>query len=80
MLFQNKLIQQLKRELAQSVLRNKKATGSSTTVQELKENGIEVPNGDVIVDDLLITATGPEAAKSFGQAIVSKLQEKMIPF
>lgn len=66
--------------LQAGVLTNKKATGSSTTIQALKENGIEVPAGDVIVDNLLITATGPEAAKSFGQAIASKLQEKMIPF
>jgi protease I len=66
--------------LQAGILKNKKATGSATTIQALKENGIDVPIGDVIVDDLLITATGPEAAKSFGQAIASKLQEKMIPF
>lgn len=58
------------------VLQDKKATVWTSPLDKnpkkvLEENGAEYQDKDVVVDDRIITANGPEAAKEFGEAILS---------
>ena len=59
------------------VLSGKKATVWSSnmdrsTVQILKESGAEYIDSDVITDEKLITANGPEAAQKFAEEIINR--------
>lgn len=52
------------------LLKNKKATVFSSEIDVIKEKSANYTKEDVVVDGKLITANGPAAAKSFGEAIV----------
>lgn len=61
------------------VLKGKRATVwtsplDKTGEKALKENGAEFLKEDVVVDGRIITASGPEAAKVFGEKIVEALK------
>ena len=61
------------------VLQDKKATVWSgpmdkSPVNILKEGGAIYQNEDVVVDNNIITANGPEAAAKFGEALVRALK------
>ena len=57
------------------ILSGKKATVFSSEVQKLKDKGAECTGKDVERDGNIITASGPQAAKEFGNAIVQALTE-----
>ena len=61
------------------VLQGKKATVWSSVmdksaVKTLKENGVIYEDKPVVVDEKIITASGPDAAKEFGEEIIKALQ------
>jgi protease I len=61
------------------VLQGKKATVWSSPMDKspinmLKEAGAAYQNEDVVIDDKIITANGPDAAESFGEALVEMLK------
>lgn len=60
------------------VLEDRKATvfKDDEFIDELKKNGAIYKDEDVIVDENLITANGPDAAEKFGLAIVEALSNK----
>ncbi len=55
------------------VFKNKKATVFSSEVEELKKWGANYTGKKVEVDGNIITASGPEAAKQFGEKILEIL-------
>lgn len=55
------------------VLKGKKATAYPSQRNQLKKQGAVVVTDAVAVDGKIITGTGPEAAKEFGQAIANAL-------
>ena len=57
------------------ILSGKKATVFSSEVQKLKDKGAECTGKDVERDGNIITASGPQAAKEFGNAITQALTE-----
>ena len=57
------------------ILSGKKATVYSSETQRLKDKGVECTGKDVERDDNLITASGPKAAKGFGEAIAGALAD-----
>ncbi len=63
-----------------SVLTGKRATGWNGDGQLgtiYEDLGVEyVAKEDIVVDDAIITATGPAVAKEFGERIVALLQDK----
>lgn len=64
---------------ATSILTGKQATGwnADGSLETLfASTGCEYIPKPVVVDDLLITAEGPHAAREFGQAIVSALKKR----
>jgi len=67
------------RILAQAgVLRGKRATGwngDNALPALYKELEIQYDPKDVVVDDGIITATGPNAAREYGEQIIALLQE-----
>ena len=63
------------------VLNNKKATVWSNNLDKsaikiLKEEGVNYQDEPVVVDDKIITANGPLAARKFGEKIVEVLTKK----
>ncbi|MCA9770114.1 DJ-1/PfpI family protein [Candidatus Dependentiae bacterium] len=61
------------------VLTGKEATGwngDGKLGDIFKEHGVKYINKEVVVDDTLITATGPSAAQEFGEKIISLLQDQ----
>ncbi len=60
------------------VLRNKRATGwngDNALPALYKEFDIQYDPKDVVFDDNIITATGPNAAREYGEQIIALLQE-----
>jgi protease I len=57
------------------ILSGKKATVFGSEVQKLKDKGAECTGKDVERDGNIITASGPQAAKEFGNTIASVLTE-----
>ncbi|MBI2624907.1 MAG: DJ-1/PfpI family protein [Candidatus Nealsonbacteria bacterium] len=62
------------------VLKGKKATVWSSPLDKspiriLKENGVIYKEGPVVADDKMVTASGPDAAKEFGEIIVGVLTQ-----
>lgn len=57
------------------ILSGKKATVSGSETQKLTNKGAECTGKDVERDGNIITASGPPAAKEFGNAIVQALKE-----
>ena len=57
------------------ILSGKKATVYSSEVQTLKDKGAECTGKDVERDGKIITASGPQAAEEFGNAIAQALTE-----
>jgi protease I len=57
------------------ILSGKKATVYSSEVQRLKDKGAECTGKDVERDGKIITASGPQAAQEFGNAIAQALTE-----
>ena len=57
------------------VLRGKKATVYPTdeTLRLFRENEVSYTQADVVVDGKIVTASGPQAAKKFGEKIVEFL-------
>ena len=55
------------------LLKNKKATTYSSTINDVKSNGAKYTGADVERDGNIITASGPAAAQQFGEAIVKAL-------
>lgn len=58
------------------VLKGRKATAFPSSVAILKSHGAIVMSDPVVVDDKVVTAVGPEAAKKFGQELVKVLGGK----
>ncbi len=56
------------------ILAGKKATVYESGVEQITAQGAKYTKKDVEIDDNIITACGPAAAKSFGQTIVSALK------
>ena len=54
---------------AAGLLKNKKATVSSSGIPYLKEKGALVVNQDVVQDGIIITASGPQASQKFAETI-----------
>jgi protease I len=57
------------------ILSGKKATVFSSETQKLTDKGAECTGKDVERDGNIITASGPQAAKEFGNALVQALKE-----
>ena len=60
------------------VLENKRATGwngDNELGAIFKEHNINYKNEDIVVDGLIITAVGPNAAREFGEQIISLLED-----
>lgn len=57
------------------LLKNKKATTYSSTVNEIKSAGANYTGADVEMDGNIITASGPAAAQKFGETIVMALSQ-----
>lgn len=57
-----------------SVLKGKKATVFASGESDLKNAGAIYTGKDVEIDGKIITASGPKAAKAFGEAIVKALK------
>lgn len=55
------------------LLKNKKATTYSSTVNDLKSAGANYTGADVERDGNIITASGPTAAQKFGETLVEAL-------
>jgi protease I len=60
------------------VLKGKKATVWSSlldkrSIKILQENGVDYQENDLVIDEKIITASGPAVAEEFGQAIVKAL-------
>jgi len=55
------------------LLKNKKATVWQDGAEELKASGAIYTGKDLEIDSKIITANGPAAAKSYGQAIVQMI-------
>ncbi|HHT9109997.1 MAG TPA: DJ-1/PfpI family protein, partial [Candidatus Brocadiaceae bacterium] len=55
------------------LLKDKKATTYSSTVNDIKACGAKYSGADVERDGNIITASGPTAAEKFGEAIVKAL-------
>ena len=55
------------------ILTGKTATVWPEASQILEQAGAKYTGGNLEVDDILITANGPQAAEEFGRAIVKKL-------
>jgi len=62
------------------ILNDKKATvwPDETAIQVLKESGATYTGTDVVVDNRVITANGPEAAKAFGEALIQSIQAVLV--
>ncbi len=58
------------------VLKGKKATVFPSGAAEIKSSGAIYIAQPVVVDGKLITASGPESARKFGEAIIKALKEK----
>jgi protease I len=60
------------------ILKGKRATGwngDNALPTLYKEYDAQYAPNDVVVDELIITATGPNAAREFGEQIIALLQE-----
>lgn len=60
------------------ILSGKRATGwdGDNTLEKIyKDHDVTYIKQDVVVDDYMVTATGPSAAKAFGEAIVTLLKD-----
>jgi protease I len=57
------------------ILKGKKATVSESAASNLKDKGAEYTGASVQRDGKIITASGPPAAKEFGEAIAAALKE-----
>ncbi len=60
------------------VLKGKRATGwngDNALPAIYKESDTQYSPNDVVVDELIVTATGPNAAREFGEQIIALLQE-----
>lgn len=55
------------------LLKKKKATVFESEIDQIKSKGALYTNEDVVVDGHLITASGPQAATKFGEAIIKLL-------
>lgn len=58
------------------LLSGKKATCYSSEVENLKSKGAIYTGADVEMDGNIVTATGPQAAKKFGETVASKLSNE----
>lgn len=60
------------------ILNGRRATvfKNDFSVSVFKENGVELIDGDVIVDDNIITGNGPSSARKFGERIIEILEER----
>jgi protease I len=57
------------------ILHGKRATSYSCEKNNLVKSGATFTQTDVVVDGRIITASGPDAAKKFGEAILKILRE-----
>jgi len=60
------------------VLKGKKATSFPSSLPILKAKGVILSNGNVVVDGNIVTAVGPEAAKTFGEKLLNVLNSQDI--
>lgn len=58
------------------LLKGKKATCFSSEVSNLKAKGAIYTGADVETDGNIVTATGPQAAKKFGETVAAKLSNE----
>jgi len=56
------------------VLRGKKATAFESRADDLRAHGADYTGSSVEIDGNIITASGPAAARAFGEAIVKAVQ------
>ena len=57
------------------LLKDKKATTFSSTINDIKSAGARYTGADVEIDGNIITSSGPAAAQKFGEAIVKALSQ-----
>lgn len=55
------------------LLKNRQATCFDSVNEKLVASGANILNQDVVADDKIVTACGPQAAKKFAQTIIAKL-------
>lgn len=58
------------------LLKGRQATVYKSCKKQLEDRGAKFADKDVVVDGRVVTANGPEAAKEFGETIVSLLRKK----
>lgn len=58
------------------VLKGKKATAFPSSEAALTARGADLIRQDVVVDGVVVTAVGPQAAKKFGERLVDALESK----
>ena len=58
------------------ILKGKKGTVYSSATEELIKTGAIYSKNEVVVDDNIVTANGPGAAKAFGESILSLLKAR----
>ena len=57
------------------LLKDKKATTFSSTINDIKSAGAKYTGAEVEIDGNIITASGPAAAQKFGETIVKALNQ-----
>jgi protease I len=57
------------------ILEGKKATAFSSEAENLKTKGAQYTGENVTIDGKIITASGPQAAKEFGEEVVKALNQ-----
>ncbi|MEK6559664.1 MAG: DJ-1/PfpI family protein, partial [Planctomycetota bacterium] len=57
------------------LLKDKKATTFSSTINDIKTAGANYTGAEVEKDDNIITASGPTAAQKFGETIVKAMSQ-----
>jgi protease I len=61
------------------ILKNKRATGwngDNALAALYKECDVHFDPKDVVVDERIVTATGPHAAREFGEQIIAQMEER----
>ena len=58
------------------LLKNRKATTTSSAIEYIKSKGAKYTDNPVIKDLKIITASGPDAAKEFAETILNSLKDR----
>ncbi len=58
------------------LLKNRKATTTSSAIEYIKSKGAKYQESSVVKDLKIITASGPDAAKEFAETILNSLKDR----